>query len=239
MSPDKVVYTDVRLDPDRIVETVRGVKTRIDEGFPGSGLGGLGAHLVEIAEGTRARIDRARRANLPLRLAIAFVVIALPLGTVALIFTAHLPAQAGDLFQYLEGLEAGFNGVILMGAAILFLVTLENRLSRRRVLYALRDLRALAHIVDMHQLSKDPSGVIIHGAPGLDGTPAGLSHHDLVKYLDLCSDLLAIVSKIAALYAQAFDDPVVLGAVDEVESLTTGLASKIWQKIMILDQATS
>jgi hypothetical protein len=28
----------------------------------------------------------------------------------------------------------------------------------------------------------------------------------------------------------------VLEAVDEVESLTTGLSRKIWQKIMILDQ---
>ena len=38
----------------------------------------------------------------------------------------------------------------------------------------------------------------------------------------------------AALYVQNFDDGVALAAVNEVESLTTGLSNKIWQKIMIL-----
>jgi len=38
-----------------------------------------------------------------------------------------------------------------------------------------------------------------------------------------------------ALYVQDSPDPVVLDAVNDVETLTTGLSSKIWQKIMILD----
>jgi hypothetical protein len=36
------------------------------------------------------------------------------------------------------------------------------------------------------------------------------------------------------LYIQDFDDGVVLVAVNEVESRTTGLSRKIWQKLMIL-----
>jgi hypothetical protein len=40
---------------------------------------------------------------------------------------------------------------------------------------------------------------------------------------------------IAALYAERFNDSVVLQAVDEVETLTNGLRRKIWQKIMVLD----
>jgi hypothetical protein len=35
---------------------------------------------------------------------------------------------------------------------------------------------------------------------------------------------------------QNFDDPVTLGAVNEVETLTNGLSRKIWQKIMIFDR---
>ena len=35
---------------------------------------------------------------------------------------------------------------------------------------------------------------------------------------------------------QDFNDPVVLGAVNEIEGLPTGLSSKIWQKIMIIHQ---
>lgn len=46
----------------------------------------------------------------------------------------------------------------------------------------------------------------------------------------VCSELC----KVGALYAQNFKDTVVLSAVNELESLTTGLSRKIWQKIMIL-----
>jgi hypothetical protein len=49
--------------------------------------------------------------------------------------------------------------------------------------------------------------------------------------------MLALNSKLAALYAQTLDDPVVLAAVDEVETLTTGLCAKIWQKLVIVNQA--
>jgi len=47
--------------------------------------------------------------------------------------------------------------------------------------------------------------------------------------------MLSIIGKIAALYVQQFNDPPALAAVNEVESLTTGLSRKIWQKIMILN----
>ena len=56
------------------------------------------------------------------------------------------------------------------------------------------------------------------------------------RYLDNCSDLLALISKISALYVQNFDDPVTLAAVNEIENLTNGLSRKIWQKIMIFDR---
>jgi hypothetical protein len=48
--------------------------------------------------------------------------------------------------------------------------------------------------------------------------------------------MLAIISKLGALYAQDLDDPQVLGAVNDIQGLTTGLSSNIWQKIVILDR---
>lgn len=63
------------------------------------------------------------------------------------------------------------------------------------------------------------------------GTP------ELGRYLDYCSELLSVTSKVAALLVQYFDDAVVLASVNEIEELTTGLSSKIWQKITILDRA--
>ena len=50
--------------------------------------------------------------------------------------------------------------------------------------------------------------------------------------------MLSLIGKVAALYAQRFNDPVALSAVDEIEDLTTGLSRKIWQKIMIINQSS-
>ena len=59
---------------------------------------------------------------------------------------------------------------------------------------------------------------------------------ELARYLDYCSEMMSLTGKVAALYAQHFRDEVVLGAVNEIESLSTGISRKIWQKIMILDR---
>jgi hypothetical protein len=87
----------------------------------------------------------------------------------------------------------------------------------------------------MHQLTKDPDKVL-HPRNDTPSSPTREYSQPLIaRYLDYCSELLSLISKVAALYAQTFDDPVVLAAVDEVEGLTTGLSGKIWQKIMILE----
>lgn len=61
-----------------------------------------------------------------------------------------------------------------------------------------------------------------------------MSDFELSRYLDYCSELLSLTGKVAALYVQDFQDPVVLAAVNEIEELTTGLSRKIWQKLMVL-----
>jgi hypothetical protein len=66
-----------------------------------------------------------------------------------------------------------------------------------------------------------------------------LTRIQLTRYLDYCAEMLALNSKIGALFAQNVDDPVVLSAVNDLEVLTQGLAAKIWQKIMILDLSDS
>jgi hypothetical protein len=58
----------------------------------------------------------------------------------------------------------------------------------------------------------------------------------LSRYLNECSDLLALIGKVAAFYVQGFQDGVVLTAVNDIEELTNGLARKIWQKLTLLDQ---
>ena len=137
--------------------------------------------------------------------------------------------------EFFQGLDAFMNELVFVGLALLFLFTVENRIKRSWALKSLYLLRSLAHIVDMHQLTKSPERRA--GAADTPSSPKRvLTPFELTRYLDYCSEMLALLSKLAALHAQHFNDPVTLDAVNDVENLTQGLARTIWQKIMILDR---
>ena len=57
-------------------------------------------------------------------------------------------------------MEAGINDVVLIGAAIFFLLSFETRYKRQRALKAIHELRSIAHVIDMHQLTKDPHRIM-------------------------------------------------------------------------------
>ena len=59
----------------------------------------------------------------------------------------------------------------------------------------------------------------------------------MIRYLDYCSELLSVTSKISALYVQGLKDSVVMAAVSDVETLCTSLSGKIWQKLQIAESA--
>jgi hypothetical protein len=126
------------------------------------------------------------------------------------------------------------NDVVLIGAAILFLITVEVRIKRARVLEALHELRSIAHVIDMHQLTKDPGRYAKDRILTAHSPSWEMTAYELTRYLDYCSEMLSLTGKVGALYAQNFKDAVVLSAVNELENLTTGLSRKVWQKIMIL-----
>jgi hypothetical protein len=94
----------------------------------------------------------------------------------------------------------------------------------------------VAHIVDMHQLTKDPDSVVATSVGDTPSSPRrAMSRGELGRYLDYCSELLSLTGKVAALFVQRFDDPVVLQSVNQIEDLTNGLSRKIWQKITLLE----
>ena len=72
----------------------------------------------------------------------------------------------------------------------------------------------------MHQLTKDPEYVLHEVAATASSPERRLTQGQLKRYLEYCSELLSLVSKLAALHAQDLQDPVVLEAVNDVESLT-------------------
>lgn len=219
-----------RLDGTRIVETLALLQQRIAERFPGSGLSQVSAELVAAAQESIAHAADLSRPNRPLRFAAGLLIaLMLVLGADALINLR----RSADLTGLMQ--SQAIQNFVFLGVAVVFLATVETRLKRRRALKGLHELRSIAHVVDMHQLAKAPDQFLPGRDPG-DATPGRpLSRSELARYLDYCTDLLSLASKVAALYVENLQDPVVLAAVNDVENLTTGLSRKIWQKITILD----
>lgn len=223
------------LDAEKIVDTIAKLEKRIIERFPNAGLGRVCAELAEIGRENRERLDRIARPNYGLRFASAVV---LGVGIALLVYVArivlHLKSDNADLFGVMQGIEASVNLLIVMGAAVFSLVTLESRWKRKQALEDLHELRSIVHVIDMHQLTKDPSTNPAVTPPTASSPPRLLRPAELVRYLDYCSEMLSLTSKIAALYAQNAGDPVVIDTVNDIERLTTNLSGKIWQKINIV-----
>ena len=226
------------LSADSILKTLDRLEDRVRERFPDRGLAAVVTDLGRIAVLHVKRAGDVARPHLLLRGLIGIVLI---LGlTVTGIGVAQkvelLMGPAGNKLSF-EGIEAMANILILMGAAIWFLLNLEARIKRAQALANLHELRSMAHVIDMHQLTKDPPSLL--GAGRTASSPErDLSPSDLMRYLDYCTELLSLIGKLAALYMQGLRDEVVIHSVNEIEGLTTNLSSKIWQKIMIIRSET-
>jgi hypothetical protein len=230
MAPSTQSYR--RLDPEKIVETIQVLHRRIEHRFPGAGLGKVIQDLLAVSNETVERTRWIQRPHLPLRVATA-VLCAMILGAIAALLIQIRNFQFDDFVNSVQALDSSISSIVFIGAAILFLISWENRIKRQRALNALHELRALAHIVDMHQLTKDPES-LFRGASGLV-PQRSMSPFELNRYLDYCSEAQSLISKIAALYVQGFQDTVLLDAVDDVEDLTAGFARKIGQKLVMLE----
>lgn len=228
----------VDLKAERVVDTVRRLCVRIRERFPEANLNAVAEQLHEKASAAAAQIKAIAKPHFGLRLATSLLTIAIPVSIGVAVWEfgvrAEGPTTLGD---FITMFQAGVESLFFIGVGIAFLMTLENRHKRSRALATIHELRVLAHLVDMHQLDKDPV-YILHGGPTTQSSPRRtMTAFELNRYLDYCSEMLALVGKLAALYGKDLNDSVALAAVDQVESLTTGLSRKIWQKEMLLDRA--
>jgi len=125
--------------------------------------------------------------------------------------------------------------VALAVGAFFFAISLDDRFKRRQALRDLHVFRSIAHVIDMHQLTKDPATLLGRGPDTASSPKRTMSKYELTRYLDYCSELQALTGKLAALYAQNLPDPVVIDAVQDIEDLTANFSRKVWQKISILE----
>ena len=254
------------LQADKIISTLQTLETRIRERFPDSSLGAVAGDLVKIAKDAEQKAIWFGKPIAWLRglcWAISILIVVASVCTLWLLapedsvdgFNATIakadtgkPAYVAKVdpsgdedgigwAEFIQLLEAGINDIVLIGAAIFFIVTIEGRLKRGRACDSVHELRSIAHIIDMHQLTKDPERITNKKYLRTTNSPtAYLTPFQLRRYLDYCSEMLSLTGKIAAVYVQDFNDSVTLASVNEVETLCSGLSRKIWQKVSLLQE---
>ncbi|MGE0279316.1 MAG: hypothetical protein AB7P20_01705 [Rhizobiaceae bacterium] len=232
--PDQPSYRS--LDPERIIATAERLRTRIVERFPESSLRGVANELVDLSRDLAVEAERLKAPIWWLRILVGLAILA---GASVFLFVGTvLPFDRisgnSNVVESVQGIEASLNTIILAGIGLLALMRTEERIKRKKVFTQLHGLRSLIHVVDMHQLTKDPAAL----SPSFQRTehsPQRMTNaDDLARYLDYCSEMLSITGKLAALFAQAVNDEVVIEAVNDVEELASNLSRKIWQKITLI-----
>lgn len=229
------------LRADRILATLDKLQSRISARFPEAGLARVCADVIDTARFSARDAANLAQPQLLWRLAAIALILLGVAAQIAAFRFLNIRAETLTAPELVQGLEAAVNLLILFGGAIWFLLTLEERRKRQRALDALHRLRSLAHVIDMHQLTKDPT-VVLDPHKTSASPERTMTQFELTRYLDYCAEMLALIGKLAALYAERVRDSVVIAAVNDVENLTAGLGRKIWQKITIigaLDERTS
>jgi len=231
-----------RLDAARVLATIERLQRRIAARFPERGLCRVAGELVtvasQVADSASSSRQRLRRIRVISRLVSALIVLATLVALLLALRDAITNGPARS-FEWLPLIETTINDIVFAAIAVYFIYALPNRLERSYLLRQLHRLRSLAHIVDMHQLTKDPERL----RPDFDSTRESvnpqLGRDGMEHYLDYCSEMLSLVGKIAALCAEESQDAVILDMVSTIETLTTGMSRKIWQKISLLPDSAA
>jgi hypothetical protein len=223
------------LDATKIVETLRTLEARITRRFPSADLAAVCRDLIAIGEHTHGNAQAIAAPNWPLR-GVVYVTVAAGLAALAyLAWTLDVHLGQAEVFGFFEGIDAAMHITVVVGAALLFATSADDRIRRRRALRELHVFRSIAHVIDMHQLTKDPGSLLGDDQPDGAAPRRAMTPSELTRYLDYCSEMLSLTSKLAALYAQVLPDAVVIDAVNEIENLTANFSRKIWQKISIVE----
>jgi len=200
------------LDADKIIATIDQLKLRIDERFPGADLAGVAGDLSAAAHDTAQKAKALAKPNWNLRLLLPVLFVAVCFGVAYLVVTygptvGALPQNPSfnvEVTNLLQTLEATINTIVIAGAAIIFLYTVDRWSKRREALKGLHQLRSLVHVIDMHQLTKDPSLALGEARSTAASPKRDMTAFELGRYLDYCSEMLSLTGKVAALYRKTW-----------------------------------
>jgi hypothetical protein len=177
------------LDPVKIVETCRESRDSISRRFPESGLSELASELLSVSAQASELSEWLSNPHLPLRAFAGLCILGVLIIVIEVVMNLKVRPTFTSIAEFLQGSEAAINEAVLLGIAVFFFLTLETRLKRRRALKAIHVLRSMAHIVDMHQLTKDPERIVGPRPPIEAGATRPLNPAELIRYLDYRSDV--------------------------------------------------
>ncbi len=226
-----------QLDAAAIDQTIVTLERRIAERFPDSHLRKVAAELVRISQESAARIEAIQRPITWMRICVWSLLALIFLLLIIMPFFFHQWGDVKSILDFIQILDPSLNTAFFIGAFVVYLLSIERSIKRNRALAAIHELRSMAHVVDMHQLTKDPVMLTSEQHRTASSPTRTMTDFELSRYFDYCSEMVSLISKVAALYIQDFQDPVAISAVDEVESLSTGLSEKMWQKISLLNNS--
>ncbi|MES0490612.1 MAG: hypothetical protein ABUK01_11500 [Leptospirales bacterium] len=181
------------------METIAELIKRIEERFPSSGLAKVCKELYTVTTANKERVEYITKPNYILRTFIGFIVFIIASALIYSFSIMDIRTKSFDFGELVQIAEAAINDIVLIGAAIFFLITVETRVKRSRVLEALHELRTIAHVIDMHQLTKDPGRYKKDMQRTKSSPKRELSQYELSRYFDYCSEMLSLTGKVAAL----------------------------------------
>jgi len=227
---------NTRIDSKLLEETLTTLHCRIEERFPKSGLGKVCEDIIKILNKTNEQIKWISKPHFIIRLSLSLILLTSLVGLFFLVKNTNYNLS-NSIDSIVTVSEAFFNIVFILGAGIFYLISTETRYKRKKAINSINQLRSLLHVVDMYQLSKDPNMVDMKNYNTMNSPTRVLTRFELFRYLNYCSETIVIISKISTIYAQSFDDDIIIKSVNDIEILSTGLNQKIWQKINILQNS--
>ena len=237
MSDPNPGTVNLHVNSEKLASTIKMLVLRIGERFPDSGLLRACNDLYAISLSAEDDVLAIKKPNYYLRAGVILFIVVVVATLLYTLTKIGVETDGLNLTDWIQASDSLAQDVILIGAAVLFLISIETRVKRHRVIAAINRLRNIAHVIDMHQLTKDPSSILRVGPTTIHSPKREMSQFELNRYLDYCAEMVSLVSKVGFVYVQNFPDPQAVNAVNDLETLTNGLSAKIWQKIMLLENA--
>lgn len=199
---------------------------------------------MSVAKNSAAVTEKVNQPAYLLRLInwiiISIMSLLLGFGLMVAILSSGIDDNNSGGLELLQGIEAAINIIVFSGIAIFFLgQRLERRVKQAESIDYLSSLRSVAHLVDLEQLTRDPQRLMTsHGEAKTPSSPT-LEYDSLLlnRFLSYCSEMLALISQLAAYHAENVNDRETIDAANDIERLTGQMAQKIWQKLTVLEIA--